>query len=104
MKEKTILPSPQSSYHNIILFFERSYFFLERGAGREKEGEKYECVVTSCAPPIGAWPITQAWALIGNPTSDRLVCRSAFNPQSHASQGTILFYRQGDRLTRLSNS
>ena len=27
------------------------YLFLESGEGREKEGEKYECVVTSCTPP-----------------------------------------------------
>ena len=28
------------------------YLFLERGEGREKEGEK-QCVVASCLPPTG---------------------------------------------------
>ena len=29
------------------------YLFLERGEGRENEGEKHQCVVASCAPPTG---------------------------------------------------
>ena len=29
------------------------YLFLERGEGTEKEGEKHQCVVASCVPPIG---------------------------------------------------
>ena len=27
------------------------YLFLERGEGKEKEGEKHQCVVASCTPP-----------------------------------------------------
>ena len=29
------------------------YLFLERGEGREEEGEKHQCVVASCTPPTG---------------------------------------------------
>ena len=29
------------------------YLFLERGEGRGREGEKYQCVVASHAPPTG---------------------------------------------------
>ena len=38
----------------IILFFKRFiYLLLERGEGREKEGEKHPCVVASHMPPTG---------------------------------------------------
>ena len=29
------------------------YSFLERGEGKEKEGQKHQCVVTSYVPPAG---------------------------------------------------
>ena len=29
------------------------YLFLERGEGREKEGEKHQCVFASCVLPTG---------------------------------------------------
>ena len=29
------------------------HLFLERGKEGEREGEKYQCVVASCAPPTG---------------------------------------------------
>ena len=35
-----------------LLFKKRFYLFLER-EGREKEGEKYQCVVASHTPPTG---------------------------------------------------
>ena len=37
--------------------------------------------------PLGTWPTTQACAMIGNRTSDPLVCRLALSPLSHTSQG-----------------
>ena len=40
-------------------------------------------------PPPGTWPATQACALTGNRTSDPLICRPAFNPLSHTSQGVF---------------
>ena len=36
-----------------LFFKDFIYLFLDRGEGREKEGEKHLCVVTSHAPPTG---------------------------------------------------
>ena len=36
---------------NFYFFKDLIYLFLERGEGREKEGEKHQCVVASCTPP-----------------------------------------------------
>ena len=59
--------------------------FLERGDGREKEGEKHQCVVASRAPPTG----DQVCALLGNQSSNPQVCRPVLNPLSHTSQSRI---------------
>ena len=37
----------------MLLFFKRFYLFLQRGEGKEKEGEKLQCVIASRAPPTG---------------------------------------------------
>ena len=43
------------------------YLFLERGERREKEGEKNISVWLPFSPPLlGAWPTTQACALMGD--------------------------------------
>ena len=44
------------------------YLFLERVEGKEKEGEKHQCVVASRMPPTGGltWPTTQACTRTGN--------------------------------------
>ena len=42
---------------------------------------------TGCLSQLWTWPATQACALTGNRTGDLLVCRPAFNPLSHTSQG-----------------
>ena len=34
-------------------FFSRFYLFLEKGEGREKDGEKHQCVVASRVIPTG---------------------------------------------------
>ena len=66
------------------------YLFLERG--KEREGEKHQCVVASLVrPPPGIWPATRACALTGNPTSDPLVHRLVLNPLSYTSQGKSTF-------------
>ena len=44
------------------------------------------CGCLSCAPPMGAWPATQACALTGNQTSSPLVLRPALNLLSYTSQ------------------
>ena len=36
-----------------LFCFYRLYLFLERGEGREKEGEKHQCVFASRVPPTG---------------------------------------------------
>ena len=44
--------------------------FLERGEGKEKEGEKHQCVVASHAPPNGNLArAIQACALTWNQTN-----------------------------------
>ena len=45
-----------SGYVNIFFYFlKRFYLFIfrERGREGEREGEKDQCVVASCAPPTG---------------------------------------------------
>ena len=58
------------------------YLFLERGEGREKEGGPG--LQPRHVPRPGIKPVT------GNQTSDLSVCRPAFNPLSHTSQGYFL--------------
>ena len=62
------------------------YLLLQREDERKKERES-KCVVTSCSPPLGTWPTTQAHALTGDQTSDPLVHRPVLNPLGHTSQG-----------------
>ena len=50
------------------------------------------CGCLSCAPLLGTWPATQAYALTGNPTGDPLVRRLVLNPWSHTSQGCLFFF------------
>ena len=38
-------------------------------------------------PLRGTWPITQAWTLPGNPTSDPLIHRLVLNPLNYTSKG-----------------
>ena len=49
------LKSPVASLSkNVFPFFKDFiYLFLDKGEGREKEGEKHQCVVASCMPPTG---------------------------------------------------
>ena len=45
---------------SFFLIFKKdfNYLFLDRGEGKEKEGEKHQCVVASSAPPTGDLPAT----------------------------------------------
>ena len=84
--------------HNVnVEFIFLKYFiclFLERGEGKEREGEKHQCVVASHAPPTGGltWLATQVCALTGNQTGDPLVHRLVLSPLSHTSQGEFNFH------------
>ena len=76
----------------IFIFFSKILFiyFIERDEGREKVGEKYQCVVTSHVAPTGEhWLTTQACALTANATIDSLIHRLALNPLCHSSQAKI---------------
>ena len=67
-------------------FLKIIYIFRER----EREGERRERDINKlpfAGPSRGAWPITQACALIGNQTGHLSFGRSALNPLSHTSQG-----------------
>ena len=60
---------------NPLLFFLLTlviYFLEQRGKEREREEEKVQGVVASCAPLLGAWVAGQACALTGNRTGDPL--------------------------------
>ena len=56
----------------ILYFLKRFYLFLflERGRGREQEGEKHQRVLPLKHPILGTWTATQAWVLTGNQTSN----------------------------------
>ena len=58
--------------------------FRERG--REKEGEKHQCVVPLTYPPMRDQDHNPGVALTGNRTQDPSVHRPALNPLSHTSQ------------------
>ena len=76
----------------IFVFFKDLFiYFLERGEGREKEREKHQCVVTTCAPPAGDLAHNPECAPTGNQTSDLLVRRLALNPLNHTSLDFYLF-------------
>ena len=57
----------------LLFFFKGLFIFRQRG--REREGEKHQCVIVSCAPPMGS--------RVRNP----LVHRPELNPLSYTSQG-----------------
>ena len=69
-------------------------FFLER----RKRERNINVWLPLEHPLLGTWSATQACALTGNRTGDALVCRLAFNPLSHTSQGW-LFLTQEDLMT-----
>ena len=74
--------------------FKRVYLFIfrERGEGKEREGEKRQCMVASGAPPAGDLACNPGmcpdWELNCNP----LVHRPTLNPLSYTSQGSFTFH------------
>ena len=66
------------------IFFKRFYLLLERGEGKEKEGEKHQCVVASHVPPTGDLAHNPGMCP-GNRTGDPLIHR--LSPLSYTSQG-----------------
>ena len=85
-------PHGTTDLHLEITFFyfkkDFSYLFLEKGEGREKERERNIHVwLPLMRPLLGTWPATQACALTGNRTGERLVRRPMRHPLSPTSQG-----------------
>ena len=76
-----------------IYILKTLFIFRERGREGERQGEKHQGVVASCAPPAGIWPATQACALTGNQTDDLLVCSLVLNPLNHTSQGYVSTFK-----------
>ena len=88
-------PVMGQNLHHVHELFQQLYFlklvwffkifmhlFLDRGEGREKEGERnIDVCLPLVHPLLGPWPTTQACALTGSP----LVYRTALNPLSHTS-------------------
>ena len=79
--------------------FKRFYSFRESRREGEREGEEHQCEretqvgCLSHTPKPGTRPATQACALIGNRTSDLLLCEMTPNQMSHAGQSSIIgFY------------
>ena len=72
---------------NFIIYFLNIYylFIFRTGEGREKEGEKHQCVVVTCMLPTGDPAHKPGMCPMGNQTGDPLVCRPAINPLSHNS-------------------
>ena len=74
----------------VEIFFLRFYFILERREGREKEGEKHQCVVASyAAAPTGDVAHNPGMCLDWEWNQQPFAPQSspALNQLSHASQG-----------------
>ena len=80
------------------IFKDFIYLFLGRGEGRENDRERNIDVwekhqfIASCMPQQGTWSATQTSAVTGNWTGNLLVCKPAFNPLSHSSQGRKQYF------------
>ena len=77
--------------YNCELFFNKDfiYLFLEKGEGKEKEGNINVWLLLMC-PLLGSWPATQACALTGNRTDNPMVYRPVLSLLSSTSQGTTV--------------
>ena len=71
-----------------FLFLKILFIFRERGREGEREGEKHQCVVASCMPPIGDLACDPGMCPDWELNRDPLVHRLALNPPSHTSQGS----------------
>ena len=76
-----------------FLFFFRFYLFIFRERRRERERERNISVWLPLTHHLlGTWPKTQACALTGTLTSDRLFHRAALNPLTHTARATMCCY------------
>ena len=94
--------SVSSEYTATFFFFFntvfRVYLFLERGEGKEKEGEKYQCVVASRVTPAGDLACNPGMCPDWDSNHDPLVHRPVLNPLSYTNQdsfsGFYIFFQQ----------
>ena len=62
-----VLQPPEPLFILLVLKKDFMYLFLERGEGREKEGERNINVwLPPMHPLLGTWPTIQACTLTGN--------------------------------------
>ena len=91
----SISDSSQYLFYHLgeFLVFLKKYFiylFLERG--REKEGEKHQCVVAYWAPPTGDLACNPGTCPVWLGIEPKVVRRPALNPLSHTSRGAITVF------------
>ena len=79
-------------------FLDIMYLFLERGEGREKEGEKHQCVITSCTPLTGDLACNPGMCPDWEFNQQPFGSQPALNPLNHTSQGCSMF-----RYTKVQN-
>ena len=79
---------------NFLSFFLNEFIclFLETGEGKEREGEKHQCVVASRAPPAGDLTCNPGMCPDWELNCDPLVPRPALNPLSYTSQGRKIYF------------
>ena len=77
-------PRGETSFLKILIIC----LFLERGVGKEKEGEKHQCVVACHTPPPGdpAYNTGLCPDWESNPPPIGSQARPALNPLTHTSQ------------------
>ena len=80
----TLVGRLQKCFFLLLLRF-YLFIFRERGKEGEREGEKQQCVVASCAPPTGDLARNRGMCPTGSQTS--YLHKPALNPLSHTSQG-----------------
>ena len=87
-----------------IFFFFKTYLFLARGEGREKERERNSNVwLPLTCPPLGTWPTTQACALTGNWTSNPLVRSPCLGKRELSSLSKVILVLGKARSHRAPN-
>ena len=73
---------------SFFFFFKQLiYLFLERGEGREKEREKYQCVVASHVAPTGDLACNPGMCLDWESNWQPFGLQPALNSLSYTSQG-----------------
>ena len=89
LSKKVLIAEPISFF---FFFLDFIYLFLERAEGKEKEGEKHQCMVASHMSFAGDLACKPGMCLDWESNSDPLVCKPALNPLSYTSQAEPISY------------